>query len=238
MAWIHRGFTIPGHVEDVTTNSRAALAGKGVRGAWAVVLLLCVIAIAASVRRLVALSYPGGGGASPRVSLDAGFLEKAALTRAHVIAGLLMALAIPVQVSARVRREHPRVHRWLGRLLVLLGLAIGVSGLAMVRQPIGGALEVSAIAVYGATFIVAIIVGWVRGRQGDFAGHREWMLRALSIVLGIATTRPVVALFLVTSPLTGLQPAQFFGVAFWVGFSVTAGAGEWYVRKTRLIRDS
>lgn len=61
------------------------------------------------------------------------------------------------------------------------------------------------------------------------------MLRALGIVLGIATTRPVMGLFFATSPLTGLAPSQFFGMAFWTGFASTTLVAELYVRHTRLI---
>ncbi len=48
----------------------------------------------------------------------------------------------------------------------------------------------------------------------------RWMLRAVAILLGIATTRPVMGVFFATSRLTHLEPAQFFGIAFWIGFSI------------------
>jgi hypothetical protein len=31
-------------------------------------------------------------------------------------------------------------------------------------------------------------------------------------------------------------PSQFFGAAFWIGFTSTTVAGEWYVRRTRRVR--
>ena len=56
------------------------------------------------------------------------------------------------------------------------------------------------------------------------------------LALGIATTRPVVGVFFATRALAGLSPSQFFGAAFWIGFTTTALAGEWYIRDTRLRR--
>jgi hypothetical protein len=103
----------------------------------------------------------------------------------------------------------------------------------MVAVPVGGWPEVSAIVVYATAFLVAILTGWRHIRRGDVARHREWMLRAVAIALGIATTRPVVGVFFATSRRTGLSPSQFFGAAFWIGFTATALAGEWYVRHTR-----
>jgi len=206
------------------------------RGFWFVLLLVCAIAAAASIRRLVVLAHPAAGDANPMLALDALFLSKAGLTRTHVIAGLVLAVLIPLQVSA-LRDRFPAVHRWLGRTAMLAGLAVGLSGYAMVAVPVGGPLEVSAIVVYATAFLGALLMAWRRIRAWDVDGHREWMLRAVAIVLGIATTRPVVGVFFATSSLTGLAPSEFFGIAFWIGFTVTAIAGEWYVRRTRRSRD-
>ena len=202
-------------------------------GAWWVVLALITIAVAVAIRRLLLLASPATSSASPAAALDALFAAKAGLTRGHVIAGLVLVLLIPVQLSARVRSRVPFVHRWLGRALVVIGIAVGLSGYAMVAIPIGGWLEVSAIVVYATAFLAALVIAWRYIRRGDVQRHREWMLRMIAIGLGIATTRPVVGVFFATSRLTGLAPSQFFGAAFWIGFTSTTVAGEWYVRRTR-----
>ena len=203
------------------------------RTRWGVVVLLCAIAVVASVRRLVVLGDPPGDGFPAGAALDLAFNAKAALTRAHVVPGLLLALLLPIQFSASVRRRWPALHRRLGRGLAVAGLVAGITGYAMVVDPVGGALEVSAILVYATVFLGALVTAWIQIRRGNVAGHREWMIRAMAVVLGIAATRPVIGLFFATGAATGLSPAQFFGPAFWVGFSATAVAGEWYVRASR-----
>jgi hypothetical protein len=200
---------------------------------WAAVVVLCTIATAVSIRRLVALADSSHPSPSPLAALDALFAARAGLTRTHVIAGLLLALFIPVQLSAGVRGRFPHLHRWVGRTLMIVGIVVGLSGYAMVVTPIGGPLEVSAIVFYGTALLASLLIAWRHIRRGDVMRHREWILRAIAIVLGIATTRPVVAAFFATSPLTQLSPSQFFGAAFWIGFTSTALAGEWYVRSTR-----
>jgi hypothetical protein len=200
---------------------------------WAAVVVLCTIATAVSIRRLVALADSSHPSPSPLAALDALFAARAGLTRTHVIAGLLLALFIPVQLSAGVRRRFPHLHRWVGRTLMIVGIVVGLSGYAMVVTPIGGPLEVSAIVFYGTALLASLLIAWRHIRRGDVIRHREWILRAIAIVLGIATTRPVVAAFFATSPLTQLSPSQFFGAAFWIGFTSTALAGEWYLRSTR-----
>ena len=56
------------------------------------------------------------------------------------------------------------------------------------------------------------------------------MLRAIAILLGIATTRPVMGVFFATSSLTHLTPQQFFGIAFWIGFSINTLVMELWLR--------
>ena len=56
------------------------------------------------------------------------------------------------------------------------------------------------------------------------------MLRAIAILLGIATTRPVMGVFFATSRLTHLTPQQFFGIAFWIGFSLNTIVMELWLR--------
>jgi hypothetical protein len=201
---------------------------------WAAIVVLCGIAVAVSIRRLIALADPVSAAEASSAPIEALFAANPGLTRGHVVAGLLLALLLPIQLSARVRGRFPRVHRWLGRFLMVSGMIAGLTGYAMVTRPIGGWLEASAIVFFGTAFLTALVKAWIHIRQGDVLRHREWVLRAVAIALGIATTRPVVAAFFATSSLTGLSPSQFFGAAFWIGFTSTALAGEWYIRVTRL----
>jgi Predicted membrane protein (DUF2306) len=199
---------------------------------WAVMLPLCGIAIAISLRRLLVLSDPAPAGDSESAALDAIFATKPVLTASHVVTGLLLTIGIPAQFSTRVRQQFPQVHRWLGRVLLVVGVAVGLSAYGLMREPVGGWVETSATGLYGTAFLAALVIGWRRIRQRDLKGHRRWMLRAVGIALGIAATRPVMAVFFATSPMTGLKPPQFFGIAMWVGFTATVLVTEWYIRRT------
>ena len=48
--------------------------------------------------------------------------------------------------------------------------------------------------------------------------------------LGVATTRPIVGMFFAFRRLT---PHEFFGIAFWLGFTITFLAAEAWVDYTR-----
>jgi len=52
----------------------------------------------------------------------------------------------------------------------------------------------------------------------------------LGVLLGIATTRPVMGVFFATARLTHLVPREFFGMAFWVGFLINTAITETWLR--------
>ncbi|HSU59278.1 MAG TPA: hypothetical protein VLI55_08200, partial [Bryobacteraceae bacterium] len=72
--------------------------------------------------------------------------------------------------------------------------------------------------------------------HGDAQRKREWTTRAVGILLGIATTRPVMGIFFATSARTHLGPHQFFGIAFWIGFSINVAIIELWLRSRRRAR--
>ena len=205
---------------------------------WIGMLVLCVIAAAVVVRRITALVFPPKNVPAQLAALDQVFANKEALTLAHIIPGLAFVILVPFQLSRSWRNRHLRAHRWMGRIIMILGVIIGVSALAMSSHPIGGTLEASATIFFDLFFLFAMTKAYVHIRRREVALHREWVIRAMAIALGIATVRPVMGFFFATSRLTGLTPHQFFGVAFWIGFSLTYVVGELWIRYTRWPRRS
>ena len=70
-------------------------------------------------------------------------------------------------------------------------------------------------------------------RRGQIALHREWMIRAFAIGSAVAAVRPIVGIFLATRKLTHLTPHDFFGTAFWLGFTIQLMAAEIWISYTR-----
>lgn len=193
---------------------------------WTPFLLLCLIAVAAVVRRFVALMVRP---ASDPTGLDAGFAARPGLTLAHILPALVLVLLLPFWFSQRVR-ARPAMHRRITLALFALGLVVGITAIPMSFRPVGGVTELSAVLFFDALFLFSLGRAWIAFRRHNVSLHRTWMMRAIAVLLGIATTRPVMGVFFATQRLTGLSPHQFFGVAFWVGFTVTWLAGEAYLR--------
>lgn len=208
------------------------------RTMWIGLILLCVIAAGAAIRRITALAFPPRRSPPQIASLDEAFAKRPALTLAHIVPALLLVVLVPFQFSRSFRGRHIRIHRWTGRIIVSLGLVIGVSALALIRHPIGGATEVAAIVCFDGLFLLALTKAFLYIRRGQVGLHREWVIRAMSVALGVATVRPVMAIFFATSRLTGLVPQDFFGFAFWIGFTLTYFAAEAWIRYTRVYSNS
>ena len=197
---------------------------------WMGLIVLCIIAAAAVVRRMTALLRPSRNVPPQLASLDMVFAKRPVLTFVHIIPGLMLVLLVPFQFSRSFRNRHLRAHRWMGRTVMALGLISGFSAFLMSRQPIGGMLEASAILLFDGLFLLALMKAFVHIRRREVALHREWVIRAMSIALGVATVRPIMGVFFATTRLT---PRDFFGIAFWMGFLLTYVAGELWIRYTR-----
>jgi hypothetical protein len=116
-------------------------------------------------------------------------------------------------------------------VLVVSGLIVGTSALIMsFKMNIGGPNETAATTLYGIVFLICLSKAYLYIRQKEVERHREWMIRAFGVALGVATTRPIVGMFFAFRRLT---PHEFFGIAFWLGFTTTFLAVEAWIDYTR-----
>jgi hypothetical protein len=184
-----------------------------------------VIAVAVVIRRLFALAAPSHGGPPQLAQLDDDFASHAALTLAHIIPALIFVLLSPLVVFSRFAHL-----RWPERILFPLGAIVGITAYAMSTFAVGGWIERSAVFFFDTLFLYSLARAFSHGQRGEPLLKRRWLLRSIAILLGIATTRPVMGVFFATSRATHLLPSQFFGVAFWIGFSINTLVFEWWLR--------
>jgi uncharacterized membrane protein len=215
------------------TSSRAVM-----RFVWAGVIFLAFIGIAMVGRRSIVLLKPGALSAknNPAAALDGAFADRRMLTFAHILPAVLFMILGPLQFVRGLRAKYPRMHRWSGRIFLTASLVVGVTGLALAfGKTIGGVDEKAAIALFGSFFLLALAKGLSHAMQGEFAQHREWMIRGYAIGLAVATIRPIMATFFAVALLRGHRPVphEFFGTAFWIGFTLQMMAAELWINYTR-----
>jgi uncharacterized membrane protein len=200
------------------------------RFVWFAVIFLTIIGVTAVTLRTLVLLWPSQfsrGQGNPAAALDAGFARHRALTLVHILPGALFLVLASLQFMPSIRREHLQFHRWSGRFLVILGLVIGITALIMsYRMNIGGPNETAATTLFAIVFLICLVKAYLFIRRKDVTRHREWMIRAYAVTLGVAATRPIVGMFFGFRRLT---PHEFFGIAFWLGFTITFLAGEAWI---------
>jgi hypothetical protein len=188
-------------------------------GFWACI----VISVAVVIRRTVALVYPPQSAPPQLAALDAAFASHAALTLTHIIPALAFVVVAPFVYLRRFSGAA-----WPGRLLFPLGMVVGVTAYAMSSYSVGGWVERSAVLLFNSLFLFSLFRAWQLRREPIL--NLRWMTRAIAVLLGIATTRPVMGIFFATRGVTHLAPEQFFGIAFWIGFSINTLIVELWLR--------
>ncbi|GLI26869.1 hypothetical protein ARHIZOSPH14_11110 [Agromyces rhizosphaerae] len=192
-------------------------------GALVALLILIVLAFAV-LRVLTDVPLLAAGEPAPPGSIGEAYVAQPVLAYAHIVPGVLYLLLAPFQLSARFRDRHRLAHRRMGRVALALGVVSGVFGLAFgVPFAFGGPWESLAAAVFGAWFLVALLLAYRAIRRGDVRTHRRFMIRAFAVGVGVGTIRIWIGVFEATGVLTG---EAAFAPAFWLGFGLHVLVGE------------
>ena len=197
---------------------------------WLVVaalLVLSFIPVTAGAFRLTQLT--GGAEITPA---NARFFAMPLPVVVHIISATLFAILGSFQFANGFRRRWPAWHRRAGRLLVVCGLLVGLSGLWMTLfypRPVGDGDFLSALRLlFGSAMIVSIVLSFTAIRRGDVTRHRAWMTRGYAIGLGAGTQ----ALILMAGEMIAGKPnelnrALLMGAAWLINLVVA----EWAIRK-------
>jgi len=158
---------------------------------------------------------------------DGRFAAHPLLTLLHVLPGGILLTLAPLQFSRRIRSRHIQFHRWSGRVLILTTFAVLLTGLYFgVLMPYGGPSEAMAAALFGGFCLAAVGRAFLAIRRRQVARHREWMIRAFAIAIGISTIRLVGGVFDIVLTPAGYRSPEIFVLSFWSGWLLTLGAAE------------
>ncbi|WP_017573092.1 DUF2306 domain-containing protein [Nocardiopsis halotolerans] len=162
-----------------------------------------------------------------------------AMLVSHILGGTVLMILVILQVWPWLRRHHPRVHRWSGRVYVMFGIPfVGVP--ALLISPLTS-WDLSArvgTVLWAVAWLSFTVAGYVMARRRDFARHREWMLRGFVLLYGIALNRLVMPLLiLVTLPLgSGEKPLDLLSASMFLSWMLPLLLLEWWLRYRRPAR--
>ncbi len=114
---------------------------------------------------------------------------------AHVIAGPICLTLVVLLMSDRFRRRFPQWHRRLGRVVVIVVLAVIVpSGLWMSRYAISGSVAGAGFASLSFATATTVGLGWRSAVARRFAEHQVWMERTVILLASAVVLRLITAL--------------------------------------------
>lgn len=138
---------------------------------------------------------------------------------AHVLAGAAFGITGPVQFVRALRHRFGALHRVSGRIFVLSGAILGLSGLSLLAQVPSQRTPLVDIArgLFGLALLIALVLAMTAIRNRDFLRHRAWAIRAYAIGMGLGAVSLVFfPIYIITGqPPTGLASDILF-VASWV----------------------
>lgn len=149
----------------------------------------------------------------------------------HIIGALLFAVLSPFQFIFGLRRRNLGWHRAAGKVILLSGLAVALTGLWMTLVYDFPAIDDEAVyvmrLVFGAAMAAALVLGFVAIRRRDIARHSAWMIRGYAIGLGAGTQVFTHLPWLIA----GAAPDETGrAVAMGAGWIINLVVAEWIIR--------
>jgi hypothetical protein len=138
---------------------------------------------------------------------------------AHVLAGVAFGITGPVQFVRALGHRFGVLHRVSGRIFVLSGAILGVSGLSLLAQVTSSRTPLVDIArgLFGLALLIALTQAMAAIWDRDFLRHRAWAIRAYAIGMGLGAVALVFfPIYIITGhPPSGLASDILF-VTSWV----------------------
>ena len=142
----------------------------------------------------------------------------------HILSATVYGILGAFQFAPNFRRKKPGWHRMAGRLLVLSGLIVGLSGLWMTlfySIPYSGELLYVFRLLFGSAMVASILIGLAAILRGDVKRHLAWMARGYAIGLG-AGTQALTEMIgeMIFGPTGELSKALYMGAGWVINLAI------------------
>jgi uncharacterized membrane protein len=158
------------------------------------------------------------------------FLDQYLRAFGHLAAGGIAIVAGACQFSIRLRRSRPLIHRALGRIYVAMVLVSGISAGFMAPFSDGGVTAHFGFGMMAFLWLTTTIMAWLRVRSGDYAAHREWMIRSYALCLAAVTLR----IYLPLSAIAGIPFSESYPAISWLCWVPNLIIAEWFLVRSSI----
>jgi uncharacterized membrane protein len=146
-------------------------------------------------------------------NMKASFLTHKVGIYAHIFASAVALSLGPFQFLARMRQRFVRLHRWMGRTYLGIGVLVGgLAGLYMATFAFGGIVSKLGFSFLAVLWLYTGLRAFLAIRRRDVIEHRRWMVRNFSLTLAAVTLR----IYLPVSGIAGIPFELAYPVIAWL----------------------
>jgi uncharacterized membrane protein len=207
----------------------------GPKFVWPIVFMLIVILVVFALDRGADIITGSPGTIEefgPPPAFADRYFDHPTLSIIHMITGILFLVLAPLQFWPKFRARYRSFHRCSGRVLMPAGLTAGVTGimLAVMLPGFGGFSTLLSSWFFGILIIYCFLRSFWLAYKRKINSHREWIIRAFAIGLGVGTQR---LLIFITIPVQVVTFEEMFGPLFWLGTVINIMMAEYWINLTR-----
>ena len=149
----------------------------------------------------------------------------------HRMIGFAVLVLGMMQFNANLRRNRSELHRWTGRVYLLLGCIVATTAIVLaVRHAFEGLPHTVFVCFLSAAFIFSAGNAFRYARSKQFKSHREWMIRGFAVLIHISVHRVYQAIGLLA---TDIGERELFLPTGILALATAVVVAEWWIRRTR-----
>jgi uncharacterized membrane protein len=199
-----------------TTTTTYASTWRTRSAFWWILLSALAIAVYAPLPYALNSLADLSGSGEP---LAANYVERSAVIRSafylHIGFGGLALLLSPFQFATRLRTRAPRVHRAIGRTILVSIAIAGVGGLILAPHNLAGPVGTVGFGLLAVLWVTFAATAFRAIRRGDVDTHRRWMIRTFALTYAAVTLRLwLFVLMVIQTDLAGVDPQTAFERAY------------------------
>ncbi|WP_030155459.1 DUF2306 domain-containing protein [Glycomyces sp. NRRL B-16210] len=159
------------------------------------VVVVAVLSVAVVLYFVPAYLAPG---ADSRVGIRENVPIHLPFLVVHAVTSGIALLVGPFQFFGSIRRNHPKVHRVIGRVYLLAGILPGsLTGIVVAVLTTAGPIAIVTFTLLDIFWFYSALRAYRAVRARDFAAHERWMLRNMAATFAAVMLRIYLGLFIV-----------------------------------------
>lgn len=154
---------------------------------------------------------PLGSLVSPEMEVN--FNAHSIIIYTHIFASIAALVFGPFQLSTKFRNKYKQIHRWMGKVYLVVGVLIGgMSGLVMAQFAFGGIVAKFGFGLLAGLWLYTGLRAYISIRVGNITEHKKWMVRNFALTFAAVTLR----IYLPVMMISGIEFSIAYAIVAWL----------------------